>query len=322
MERPPALERDRVDLRERRPVPRRRPLLRRRDEGARHARLPRLHGRDERAAAGAVASTARAGARSGSGASPARSRGSSPGSSTSAATTTGASGSAPRGLRRDRRRHDARGRLGRRLHEHLPARVPGAPLPRRGPDRSVAPRGRRDLRARPEHRPRRRDAALVGPVAEGRRHGGGRRAADRGLPAAVDAARPAAAAGPRRVAVRADVAARAAPRPTARARRRGPGGLAWGDGPEDGLAVRGDVGATAWISCAASMPWGGSVGPGARRGGVALVHVGAARGGARHHRSPAAARARHDRPSGGLPVGEGRATSSPTAPRRSSSAGW
>jgi len=37
-----------------------------------------------------------------------------------------------------------------------------------------------------------------------------------------------------------------------------PGGLAWGDGPEDRLAVRGDVGATAWISCAASMPWGGS----------------------------------------------------------------
>ena len=61
------------------------------------------------------------------------------------------------------------------------------------------------------------------------------------------------------MALRADVAARAA------ARRAGsaladaaPGGLAWGDGPEDRLAVRGDVGATAWISCAASMPWGGS----------------------------------------------------------------
>jgi hypothetical protein len=35
-----------------------------------------------------------------------------------------------------------------------------------------------------------------------------------------------------------------------------PGGLAWGIGPEDSLAVRGDVGTTAWISCAGAMPWG------------------------------------------------------------------
>jgi hypothetical protein len=35
-----------------------------------------------------------------------------------------------------------------------------------------------------------------------------------------------------------------------------PGGLAWGAGPQDSLAVRGDVGTTAWISCAGTMPWG------------------------------------------------------------------
>ncbi|MGZ4131421.1 MAG: CocE/NonD family hydrolase [Actinomycetota bacterium] len=34
-----------------------------------------------------------------------------------------------------------------------------------------------------------------------------------------------------------------------------PGGVAHGDGP-DTLEVRGDVGATAWISCAGTMPWG------------------------------------------------------------------
>ncbi len=34
-----------------------------------------------------------------------------------------------------------------------------------------------------------------------------------------------------------------------------PGGVARGDGP-DALEVRGDVGSTAWISCAGSMPWG------------------------------------------------------------------
>jgi putative CocE/NonD family hydrolase len=36
-----------------------------------------------------------------------------------------------------------------------------------------------------------------------------------------------------------------------------PGGLASGEGP-DVLQVRGDVGATAWISCAGGMPWGQS----------------------------------------------------------------
>ncbi len=35
-----------------------------------------------------------------------------------------------------------------------------------------------------------------------------------------------------------------------------PGGLASGPGPQDALTTRGDVGATAWISCAGSMPWG------------------------------------------------------------------
>ena len=35
------------------------------------------------------------------------------------------------------------------------------------------------------------------------------------------------------------------------------GGVA-GEGPTDALAVRGDVGATAWISCAGGLPWGQS----------------------------------------------------------------
>lgn len=35
-----------------------------------------------------------------------------------------------------------------------------------------------------------------------------------------------------------------------------PGGRAVGDGPADALLVEGDVGATAWISCAGGMPWG------------------------------------------------------------------
>jgi hypothetical protein len=35
-----------------------------------------------------------------------------------------------------------------------------------------------------------------------------------------------------------------------------PSGRALGPGPLDTLAVRGDVGTTAWISCAGSMPWG------------------------------------------------------------------
>jgi len=34
-----------------------------------------------------------------------------------------------------------------------------------------------------------------------------------------------------------------------------PGGLAWGEAPMDMLTVEGDVGTTAWISCAAAMPW-------------------------------------------------------------------
>ncbi len=34
-----------------------------------------------------------------------------------------------------------------------------------------------------------------------------------------------------------------------------PGGLAWGAGPEDRTPIHGGVGPSAWISCAASMPW-------------------------------------------------------------------
>ena len=54
-ERPPALQGDHRHLRDRRPLRRRRPLLRRRAQGSRPGRLPDLHDRDERAAAGAGA---------------------------------------------------------------------------------------------------------------------------------------------------------------------------------------------------------------------------------------------------------------------------
>jgi uncharacterized protein len=50
-------------------------------------------------------------------------------------------------------------------------------------------------------------------------------------------------------------AERLAPTPYALGDAR-PGGVAHGHGPNDVVHVRGDVGVTAWISCAASMPWG------------------------------------------------------------------
>ena len=99
----------------------------------------------------------------------------------------------------------------------------------------------------PEHAP------LVGSVAEGHRQRRGPRAADHGVRAALHAAR----ARPR------ECAARGATRPTWPAERLSHATLALadaeadrdGDGPDE-LEVRGDVGWTAWISCAARLPWG------------------------------------------------------------------
>ena len=74
---------------------------------------------------------------------------------------------AARGLRRDRSGDDARDRMGRRLHEHRPARHGEPHLPETPPGRSLVARRRRDLAPRPQPRPRPRDGALVGPMAEG-----------------------------------------------------------------------------------------------------------------------------------------------------------
>ena len=97
---------------------------------------------------------------------------------------------------------------------------------------------------------------VVGPLAEGHRQRRRVRAADRGLRATLDAARARPRRGARRVAVRTDLARRA-PEPHAAGPGEGARPNRDGDGP-DRLDVRGDVGWTAWISCAGAMPWGQS----------------------------------------------------------------
>ena len=96
---------------------------------------------------------------------------------------------------------------------------------------------------------------MVGPVAEGRGQRHRSRAADRALRAALHAAGCDPPHDGRRVAVRTDVAGRT---PAARHRWRSPTRTPTRRPPTDGdvLEVRGDVGWTAWISCAAHLPWG------------------------------------------------------------------
>ncbi len=104
----------------------------------------------------------------------------------------------------------------------------------------------RDLAARSAHRPRPGDDPLLRHLAA-RRAAGGRAGAGARVPPPPDRSR----ARPRRA-------------PGRVARRRRPGRRADADelvlngpaGRHDVLAVRGDVGTTAWISCAGHLPWG------------------------------------------------------------------
>ena len=150
--------------------------------------------------------------------------------------------------------HDHR-RVGRRLPEQLAADVRATAVPDAAGDRPVGARVDRHVAARTEHRPGAGDDPVVGPVAEGRGQRHRPRAADRAVRAAVHATRCDAPDDGGRVAVRADVAGRTTPSDTAGARRRRDTDAPT-DGDDDVLEVRGDVGWTAWISCAASLPWG------------------------------------------------------------------
>ena len=113
------------------------------------------------------------------------------------------------------------------------------------------------LPPRPEHRRHGRDPPLVRPVAEGEDNG-----IDREPPIVVYQQR-STMPDPLRSEVRGEW--RAEPTwPPERLRTRDlalgdaePGGLA-GEGPADAFTVAGDVGATAWISCAGGLPWGQS----------------------------------------------------------------
>ena len=119
----------------------------------------------------------------------------------------------------------------------------------------VGARVDRHVAAGTEHRPGAGDDPLVGPVAEGRGQRHRPRAADRAVRAALHATGRDAPDDGGRVAVRADVAGRAPPSDAAGARRRRtPTRRTTASG--DVLEVRGDVGWTAWISCAAGLPWG------------------------------------------------------------------
>ena len=156
---------------------------------------------------------------------------------------------------RDRGGDDDRRRVGRRLPEQLAADVRAAPLPDAIGDRPVGARVDRHVAARAEHRPRARDDPLVGPMAEGRGQRHRPRATDRAVRAAVHATR---ARPVRRCAAHGGTSRRG--RPNGCVRRPLALADAHTDAPTDGgddvLDVRGDVGWTAWISCAASLPWG------------------------------------------------------------------
>ena len=149
---------------------------------------------------------------------------------------------------------DHRG-LGRRLpQQHVP-HVRGADLPQTAADRAVVARLHRHVPARTEPRPDPRAPEVVGPLVEGHRQ---RRRSE--PPIMVYAQRSTLPAPDR-----AEVRGAWRYEPTWPAERLSPTTLALskaeadhdGDGP-DRLDVRGDVGWTAWISCAGAMPWGQS----------------------------------------------------------------
>ena len=166
-------------------------------------------------------------------------------------------GSAREDIATHQRRDDDHRRLGRRVHEHRAALVRADAGARPAADRPVVARLAGELPARTEHRRHRRDPSVVRPMAEGDDNG-----IDREPPIVVYQQR-STAPDPLRSEVRG--VWRAEPTwPPERLRTRDlalgdaeSGGVA-GEGPTDALTVAGDVGVTAWISCAGGLPWGQS----------------------------------------------------------------
>ncbi len=151
------------------------------------------------------------------------------------------------GLRPDHLPDDDRRRLGRRLHEHRLPRLRGALVPEARDPRPVGARVDRHRAAGAAHRPRPGADPLVPPLARRRAERRRRGAADRGVRPPLDAAR-------RRISPRcaaSGAARRRGRRSGSRSRCCGP----TGEGT-DTIHVRGDVGQTAWISCAGKLPWG------------------------------------------------------------------
>ena len=297
---PARAESDHPDLRERRPLRRRRALPRRRREAARPDRLPELHGREQRAAARAA--DLRRGVARGVGAPPRGHR-------AVGAHVAGApaprrlleAGLALRRLRGHRVPHDDRRRLGGRISQQLVPHVRAPDLPEAVGLRAVGACRDRHVAARTEPRPDARAHPVVGPLAEGHRQRHRPRTADRAVRAALDPAR----AGPRhrerRVAVRADLAARTAAARDVVARRR--------DGePLRRRPRRARRARRCRMDRVDLLRRRAAVGPARRpaprRASLPHVHVGAVRAGVRDPRTRAGAGAGRLERAGRLPVGE------------------
>ncbi len=202
----PGAARDHPHLRHRRPLRRRRPLLRGRPEAARPDRLPHVHDRDERAAAGSIGLRTRMA--TGVGAARGRDRAVDHHlARASAARRLLGRGVAANRLRLDRGAHDDRRGVGRRLPQQLVPHVRGAEVPQAADLRPVGARRDRHVAAGPQPRPDPRAPAVVGPLAQGHRQRRGRRAAHRPVRPAVDAAVTRPGHDERGVAVRAGLAA-------------------------------------------------------------------------------------------------------------------
>ena len=190
-------------------------------------------------------------------------------------------------------------------------------LPEAARLRPVGARGDRHVAARTEPRPAARAHPVVGPMAEGRRQRHRPRAADRAVRAALD---PAGARPPRRqrrVAVRADLAARTAAARDVVARRRD------GEPPRRRprrarRARRRRVDRVDLVRRRAAV--GPARRPAPRRAPLPHVHVGAVRAGVRDPRARRGCGCASPRASRSPTCRRSSATSSPTAPRRSSRA--
>ena len=184
-----------------------------------------------------------------------RAVGASTGSSTNASTTTGSSVRCGSTSRRSSPHDDHRG-VGRRLsQQHLP-HLRGADLPEAADHRAVVARLHRHVPAGTEPRPDPRAPQVVGPLVEGRRQR--RRVANR-RSWCTRSARPCRRPTAPRCVGRGGTNRPGPPSasPPRRGRWRRPRPIVDDDGPDE-LDVRGDVGWTAWISCAGAMPWGQS----------------------------------------------------------------